>query len=182
MATLAERLWAKVKDTSDPDGCGLWTGSTTDNGYGQIRDGTRRVLVHRLSYALAHGGTPSELQIDHVWDKGCRHRNCVNPAHLELVTNQENTKRVKAVAKYSRVETEDRRAKFVTEYLVDFNGSQAAQRAGYAKSSAKVQACKLLKLPEIRHAIAEYMRADAEAISAESVSYTHLTLPTILRV
>lgn len=37
-----------------------------------------------------------------------------------------------------------RQERFVDEYMVDFNGTQAAIRAGYAKSGADVQAVRLL--------------------------------------
>ena len=38
----------------------------------------------------------------------------------------------------------DKRKRFVQEYLVDFNGAQAAIRAGYREGSAKVTASRLL--------------------------------------
>jgi phage terminase small subunit len=47
----------------------------------------------------------------------------------------------------------DRHSAFVREYLVDFNGTQAAIRAGYSPRTAGSQAHDLLKKPEIRSAI-----------------------------
>ena len=47
--------------------------------------------------------------------------------------------------------------RFVEEYTVDWNGTQAAIRAGYAANSAGQQAYDLLKKPEIQDAIAEVM-------------------------
>lgn len=49
----------------------------------------------------------------------------------------------------------DKEQQFVAEYLVDLNGAQAAIRAKYAKSSARVTASKLLSKPNIQAAIAE---------------------------
>lgn len=43
--------------------------------------------------------------------------------------------------------------RFVNEYLVDFNGKQAACRAGYAVRSAANTASRLLALPEVIHGI-----------------------------
>jgi len=40
--------------------------------------------------------------------------------------------------------------RFVDEYLVDLNGTQAAIRAGYSEKTAKVQACQMLGRPEIK--------------------------------
>ncbi len=43
--------------------------------------------------------------------------------------------------------------RFVAEYLVDFNGKQAAIRAGYAPNSAEVVASKLLRLAKVSAAV-----------------------------
>lgn len=66
--------------------CWLWTGNKTIGGYGLIRDGNRRRCAHRVLYELLVGPVPDDLVIDHL----CRNRLCVNPAHLEPVTNREN--------------------------------------------------------------------------------------------
>ena len=44
----------------------------------------------------------------------------------------------------------DRQTLFVFEYLRDFNGTKAAERAGYEPKSAASQAWKLLRRPEIK--------------------------------
>ncbi|WP_312281894.1 terminase small subunit [Oscillibacter sp.] len=44
----------------------------------------------------------------------------------------------------------DQHVLFVFEYLRDFNGTQAAIRAGYEETSAASQAWKLLRRPEIK--------------------------------
>lgn len=48
-----------------------------------------------------------------------------------------------------------RMERFVDEYMVDFNGTQAAIRAGYAKSGAHVQAARLLNNAKVIKAIQE---------------------------
>ena len=91
---LPERFWAKVSPEPNT-GCFLWAGAVDRKGYGQYRagsrrDGTRRtVRAHRLAYEELVGPIPEGLQIDHL----CRVRCCVNPAHLEPVTNRENVRR-----------------------------------------------------------------------------------------
>jgi hypothetical protein len=73
-------FWAKVDKS---DGCWDWTGYKTATGYGRVQ-GTK--YAHRVAYELQVGPIPDGLEIDHL----CRNRGCVNPAHLEVVTHQEN--------------------------------------------------------------------------------------------
>lgn len=99
-------------------GCWLWTGSRDGTGYGQIRitKGTM-VQAHRLSYAMHRGPIPVGLVIDHL----CRVHCCVNPAHLEVVTPQENTLRGIGPAAMKAAQTHCRRGHAFSEentYLV----------------------------------------------------------------
>lgn len=52
-----------------------------------------------------------------------------------------------------------KRRAFIEQYLRDFNGTQAAIRAGYSERSARVSACKILARPEVQ---AEIQRRLAE--------------------
>jgi phage terminase small subunit len=52
--------------------------------------------------------------------------------------------------------------RFVQEYMVDLNGTQAAIRAGYSPKSASEQAYDLLRKPQIQEALAEQVRARSE--------------------
>lgn len=47
-----------------------------------------------------------------------------------------------------------KQARFVAEYLIDLNATQAAQRAGYSRKTAYAQGQFLLKHPEIQKAVA----------------------------
>jgi phage terminase small subunit len=51
----------------------------------------------------------------------------------------------------------DKQRRFVDEYLVDLNATQAAIRAGYSEKTARAIACENLTKPDIEAAIAEAM-------------------------
>jgi phage terminase small subunit len=61
----------------------------------------------------------------------------------------------------------NKRMAFVNEYLVDFNATQAAIRAGYSTKGARVQGCNLLANPNIKESIKA--RLDEKAMSANEV-------------
>ncbi len=66
-------------------GCWLWKGAVI-NGYGYFCVNGKSVRAHRFSYTHWNGDIPQELQIHHL----CRNTNCVNPEHLQVVTQKTN--------------------------------------------------------------------------------------------
>ena len=64
-------------------------GATTGAGYGAIWETDKMLSAHRVSYEMFHGPIPEDMEIDHL----CRIRQCVRPAHLEVVTHLENMHR-----------------------------------------------------------------------------------------
>ncbi|WP_084779743.1 HNH endonuclease signature motif containing protein [Planobispora rosea] len=84
---VSKRFWAFVDASGD---CWEWTGGRQSRGYGHFSV-TRDVrhLAHRFAYEDLVGPIPEGFQIDHL----CRNVLCVNPDHLEAVTQQENIAR-----------------------------------------------------------------------------------------
>ncbi len=54
----------------------------------------------------------------------------------------------------------DRQIQFAQEYVIDFNGKQAAIRAGYAARSAEVTACKMLRTAKVRSEVERLLSDD----------------------
>jgi len=67
-------------------GCWLWLGNLHRMGYGRLKEGKRVISAHRFAYEYYRGTIPNGLVIDHL----CRLPSCVNPWHMEVVTNTVN--------------------------------------------------------------------------------------------
>lgn len=84
----------------DCDGCDsdfmgpCWLFARTDRyGYGQFKFRNDNLIAHRFAYERLVGEIAEGYTIDHLCD---RHRNCVNPEHMEVVTVNENAVRANA--------------------------------------------------------------------------------------
>lgn len=91
-------FWARVDKDAHPT-CWLWTGHLNASGYAQMASGSCP-MAHRFSYELHIGPIPEGWEVDHVHERGCRNRHCVNPDHLEAVTSAENKRRMMIVRGY----------------------------------------------------------------------------------
>jgi hypothetical protein len=87
---LPEMVWRHIQVNTET-GCWEWTGRLNHAGYARARAVTNGPMwrIHRLTYVTFVGAIPEGLTIDHL----CRVRKCVNPAHLEAVSQRENALR-----------------------------------------------------------------------------------------
>lgn len=69
--------------------CWLWSGARDDTGYGDVTYQGKSWKAHRWVWSVMVGPIPEGMTIDHL----CRVRHCVNPDHLEVVTQGVNTLR-----------------------------------------------------------------------------------------
>lgn len=78
-----------TKYTVAESGCWNWNDYVTPKGYGLFRYQGKTQKAHRVAYQLLKGDLVDGLVIDHL----CKNRSCVNPNHLEQVTNKTNLDR-----------------------------------------------------------------------------------------
>lgn len=107
--------------TVDPSGCWLFDGQRDYNsGYARAKHDGVMQYAHRLMYRLHRGEIPAGLTLDHV---DCIALHCVNPWHMEIVTNAENARRM-------RVKAVERRAGLCARGLHDMAANRKVRRNG----------------------------------------------------
>lgn len=84
--SIRSRFWRQVEVLEN--GCFSWVGRRS-KGYGYFYASGITESAYRFAYLTMRGEIPKGLCLDHL----CRRKECVNPWHLEIVTNRENTLR-----------------------------------------------------------------------------------------
>ena len=83
--TMEERFMKRVHRPIDVNECWEWIGGKTPNGYGMFSIGKQSIHAHRFAYMHWKGEITNGMWVLHKCGK-----KCVNPAHLELGTPQQN--------------------------------------------------------------------------------------------
>lgn len=148
--TPSQRFWANVQKS---DTCWLWTAYLED-GYGRFWINGSHELAHRYSYRTLVSPIPEGMTIDHL----CRNRACVNPDHLEVVTNRVNVLRgISPSAQHAR-------ASFCSRGH-PLSGDNLRVEKPYGSRSSSIRRCLICRRSQIREAARRRARDQSDPIS-----------------
>ena len=125
------RYWSKVEKT---DACWVWKGTKTARGYGVIGLKQKQYKAHKVAVILSGRSYPDKAVTDHL----CRNTSCVNPAHLEVVTNAENVLRGISFGAINKAKTHCLHGHPFSEYGV-FTSRKNGCKWRYCKECMRVQ-------------------------------------------
>lgn len=98
--SIKKRLF-KLSFPEPNTGCFIWCAATYTNGYGYMTYNKKSISAHRLSYFIHKGIIPAGLVVDHL----CNNKYCINPEHLEVKTQRENTLRSSSISAINAAKT-----------------------------------------------------------------------------
>lgn len=182
---LLPRNLAKKIQVNDR-GCWIFTGAVQSSGYGSIAidgNGTTK-LAHRAAYELLVDRIPAGMTIDHFV---CFNKLCCNPAHLEVVSRAENTRRAvenglayPALAARNAAKTHcDNGHEFTDENTyINREGHRTCREC--RRVSDRKRLLRIAADPKLREARREYMRnymAKRAAAKTESAAAAPVNAP-----
>jgi hypothetical protein len=103
----------------EENGCWTWIGAKNKHGYGNTYKKRKSLLAHRVFYEKYKGKIPQGLVIDHL----CNNPSCVNPLHLEAVSQAINNRRS---SRTKMKESEVKMARYLWK-IKKFNAEQLAE-------------------------------------------------------
>jgi hypothetical protein len=126
----ANRFWSNVSGMGRVDTCWLWSGRVDGFGYGHFKNQKRSLKAHRVAWTLKRGPIPAGMTLDHL----CRNPRCVNPMHLEIVTNKENILRGTSPTAVNALKTHCKRGHELTpENIWTSRGKRACKQCLWDK-------------------------------------------------
>ena len=154
-----ERFWRYVQKA---DGCWLYIGAIDSYGYGIVSDHGKVVKAHRYSWELLYGPIPKGLCVCHH----CDNPPCVNPAHLFLGTNADNTADRNAKGRQAKG---DRTGARLYPEKYTFQGVPRAK--GEANGSAKLTEAKVRTIRQsYTEGISSYILARQYNVARHTIS------------
>lgn len=129
------RYIASRYKANEETGCWEWLLCLTAGNwkYGQMTVGGKRVRAHRYYYEKYRGKIPKGLFLDHL----CGNTICVNPEHLEPVSNRENLIRGKGTRLTNGEVIEIRSSKLKNKELSKIYGVGMAHLSRIRKGTAR---------------------------------------------
>ena len=115
------------KDMGYETTCHVWQRTISSAKYGNIYDDGRVRLAHVVAWEHVNGPVPDGFVLDHL----CRVRACINPAHLEPVTNTVNIQRGKAAKANPDV------VRYVRAMYGEKSSKQLAMELGLSQSTVQ---------------------------------------------
>ena len=114
---------------SEPGNCWIWLRGTSGKGYGAFPGGPiPGARAHRKYFMILVGPIEKALVLDHL----CRMPACVNPAHLEPVSNKENILRGFGMSAMNSIKTACKRGHLFTQentrYIASWRACRECQR------------------------------------------------------